>query len=1198
VITLSTPFAYDGTDNLEMLFENNNGSYSNNFPYFYVTTGYSTNRVRRDYNDASFPSSCVNCGAYANLPNIQLTLACTSTLSISPSSPSVCVGNSTSISASGMSSYTWSPSTGLSNANSASVSANPTTTTTYTIAGKDGSNCIQTKNITVTVNSLPTISASPSTTTICNGNSAALTAGGATTYTWSPATGLNVVSGTNVTASPTVTTSYNVSGTNSNGCVGSNSVSITVNPKPSLTFSPASPSICIGSNTSITASGATTYSWTPATGLNITSGATVTANPTVTTTYTINATGTGGCTGSQTLVVTVNQLPTLTVSPASPSVCNGSSTSLTASGATTFTWSPTASLSSANGTTVTASPTVATTYTLSGTNANGCTNNTSFSVAVNSLPAISINPASTTICIGANASLTASGANTYTWNPTTGLNATTGASITASPSTNTTYTVSATNTNGCVGTQTIAVTVNALPVITINPASPAICIGTSTSLTASGANSYTWSPNTGLNATNSANVIANPTATTIYTVSGTNATNCVGTKTVTLTVNPLPIITTSPAVPIVLGGQGPTITANGASTYTWSPATNLSSINGTTVTAMPQITSGYTVTGTNANGCVNSTALSVGVELWQQTADTFKAPIYYNGSVGIGTNNPQAALDVVGNAIITGTLTSGGLNSTNANLRVTTPAIFAQPVTFTSLAGGTGGIQPVYVDSTGNLKLGTVPNPNVNPIPITSVASCNTGNPAWLTGGNKLNAITNAVLGTCDNHNLVFESNSIQSLFLVPNTTANATSLLGIGTSTPGALLHVNTLSTGTLPGLIVDNANPTGGPPEFIVNSDGSLTINDYLPTNGDILDLNNQSLDAHGTDNILTNLFRVTGGGHVGIGNSTTDISTNPTAYLSAYKTLTVNGDVSLANNPDGQSDGVNGIEILGNNAKPTRRGISVDGNPDGDFNFYINSTQASSEFNFVNGANGAISSSNPALLTIGSDGSITSNALALSTATTNRNLTVDPTGKIIADAGSTGSAWVLGGNAENNIGTAGQAIGTTDQTDMPFITANIERMRISGTTGNIIISGQTNINVSGAIGSTPVDALVIKDVSNSNTINFKVNTNGQTYAREVIVSLKDFPDYVFKPDYKLMPLGEVKSYIEINHHLPNMPSSADVEKDGANLGEIQRVSVEKIEELTLYMLEIKKEMDKQNKEIEKLKQENKELKSLINK
>ncbi|WP_128414630.1 hypothetical protein [Chryseobacterium sp. Leaf201] len=79
----------------------------------------------------------------------------------------------------------------------------------------------------------------------------------------------------------------------------------------------------------------------------------------------------------------------------------------------------------------------------------------------------------------------------------------------------------------------------------------------------------------------------------------------------------------------------------------------------------------------------------------------------------------------------------------------------------------------------------------------------------------------------------------------------------------------------------------------------------------------------------------------------------------------------------------------------------------------------------------------------------------------------------------------------------------------------------------------------------------------------------------------------DYVFKKDYKLRTLEEVENHIAEKGHLPNIPSAAEVEKNGINLGEMDAKLLEKIEELTLYSIE-------QNKQIKQLQEENKVLKS----
>lgn len=103
------------------------------------------------------------------------------------------------------------------------------------------------------------------------------------------------------------------------------------------------------------------------------------------------------------------------------------------------------------------------------------------------------------------------------------------------------------------------------------------------------------------------------------------------------------------------------------------------------------------------------------------------------------------------------------------------------------------------------------------------------------------------------------------------------------------------------------------------------------------------------------------------------------------------------------------------------------------------------------------------------------------------------------------------------------------------------------------------------------------------------FRVYGDGKVFATEVNVLLaSNFPDYVFKSDYKLMPLAEVGSYIKSNGHLPNVPAAAEVEKEGLNVGQMTTVLVEKVEELTLYLLEQQTLIKQQQVEIEALKTE----------
>ena len=103
-----------------------------------------------------------------------------------------------------------------------------------------------------------------------------------------------------------------------------------------------------------------------------------------------------------------------------------------------------------------------------------------------------------------------------------------------------------------------------------------------------------------------------------------------------------------------------------------------------------------------------------------------------------------------------------------------------------------------------------------------------------------------------------------------------------------------------------------------------------------------------------------------------------------------------------------------------------------------------------------------------------------------------------------------------------------------------------------------------------------------------------NGSAIATSMTVKLyANWPDFVFAKTYSLRPLSEVESYIKAHSHLPEVPSAAQVAKDGINLGEMDATLLKKIEELTLYLIEQNKKLEAQNKQLQELKQENLQLK-----
>jgi hypothetical protein len=129
-----------------------------------------------------------------------------------------------------------------------------------------------------------------------------------------------------------------------------------------------------------------------------------------------------------------------------------------------------------------------------------------------------------------------------------------------------------------------------------------------------------------------------------------------------------------------------------------------------------------------------------------------------------------------------------------------------------------------------------------------------------------------------------------------------------------------------------------------------------------------------------------------------------------------------------------------------------------------------------------------------------------------------------------------------------------------------------------GNVVTwQNRLNLQQNGAMYLT--GSLHINDINNNN--NFYVDNTGNLWARQVKVTALAIPDYVFSKDYSLMNIPDLENYIKANKHLPNIPSAGDCEKNGniIDVGQMQLKLLEKVEELTLYIIEL----DKKNKALE---------------
>ncbi len=153
---------------------------------------------------------------------------------------------------------------------------------------------------------------------------------------------------------------------------------------------------------------------------------------------------------------------------------------------------------------------------------------------------ISVSPDSLSLCSGSSDTLKAVGAGIYNWAPATGLSATTGSAVIANPTTTTTYTVTG-GIGNCTSTATVVVTVTSAPPLTILPQDTAFCSGQKVTLhiTNSGSN-FMWNPSTGLSADTGSVVVASPTVSTIYTVTGINSSGCADTGMDMVTIIPSP----------------------------------------------------------------------------------------------------------------------------------------------------------------------------------------------------------------------------------------------------------------------------------------------------------------------------------------------------------------------------------------------------------------------------------------------------------------------------------------------------------------------------------------------------------------------------------------------------------------------------------------------------------------------------------
>jgi len=581
-----------------------------------------------------------------------------------------------------------------------------------------------------------------------------------------------------------------------------------------------SSAVCFGGSTTLSGpNGATSYQWSP--GGQTTQNITIT--PSTTITYSCIASGVCGFKQTLTKTITVNPLPTVTINSGNPIIiCRTAYVYLAASGATTYIWNTGSTNAS-----IYVNPSNDTSYTVIGYNASGCSDTTTANVTVNPLPLTNAtNTANGFSCSGDTIHLTSSaGGTTYSW---TGPNSFSSSSqnptiINSTAAMSGIYTVTVTNAYGCSDTDTAQVVLYQTPQ-TVSVLNVSRCMGDSLYLVANGSGTINWYSDSLLTNLVQGNshtyipTVAPGTTGTYYVVAESNG--CISpVSTATATLNPYPAaIATNAAVGLMCTGNTLYLISSGGVSFSWTGPNSFSSTQqnmaiSNSSTALSGI---YTVTVTDANGCVASDTTAVLIHMTPQAVAVSDIATCTGGAL---------------NLVATG---SGTINWYSDSLL--TNLVQGNSNTFTPI-NPSGTIATYYVVATSNgcvspVSTATVSNFNIN---ASASASAYTGYAPISVD------FTNLSTGVdqSDNFLWIFGDENSSNTFNASNTFAkggNYNVMLIVTETTSGCIdtAFVN---------VIYDDASKLSMPNIFTPNGDGTNDVftiigNGIKTFQGDIYD------------------------------------------------------------------------------------------------------------------------------------------------------------------------------------------------------------------------------------------------------------------------------------------------------------------------------------------------------------------------
>jgi len=598
-------------------------------------------------------------------------------------------------------------------------------------------------------------------------------------------------------------------------------------------------------------------------------------------------------------------------------------------------------------------------------------------------------------------------------------------------------------------------------------------------------------------------------------------------------------VSITPATATICAGKSTTLTAiatgTGTMSYKWSP----SNVTTASITVSPSTTTTYTVSATSSAGGGTKTATLI-------VTVNAKPTITTSSAVSICKGKSTLIVSAGANSY----LWSNGVSLYQQNVTPTATTTFT--VTGTNTSGCTATSSVV-------VTVNALPTVSVSASPATIVAGA--GSVLAALGDNIQTWTWNNGSGINSSYQTV--SPTVSTLYSVTGTDANTCKGTASALVTVGGLWNrTGTTLTPTMAGDVVQATD--------YLDSNGLSIIKPWMKGSDNIVFGNAAGygliLDPTSQNQSVNNLFMGYMAGYQSTGNFNIFLGRYTGMYNTTGTKNIVIGD-RAGNNCTGSNNIFQGESAgdytTGNNnlIMGTLSGLFLTG--DNNIALGKSSLQGVYHGNSTGANNTAIGQNAGSVITTGDNNIFLGTDAGTATSTGISNVYIGKT------AG--------GSNNGNRNVFIGDIAGSTE----------------TNASNKLIIGTQENANLIYGDFSTNQIAIGTKTFYSGANGPYMLSVKGKIACQELKVDLNNWSDFVFNSDYKLRSLGDVEAYVKANKHLPEVPSAKEVEANGVSVGEMQATMMQKIEEMTLYMIQLQKQNDELAKQVESLKSEMKTMK-----